>query len=144
MINGKYIIAALALATTVSCTKIDNGNLDGFWMLTSVDTLATGGNRSMDEERVFWAIQGKMVEIGLAGEAYPYDFIFEKTGNALSFSHGIRNWRDKGDLVLQDSDLVYLAPLGVHNLTPTFDIQSNSRNHLILKDGQFRLKFKKF
>lgn len=127
-----------------SCHKWDNGDLDGFWQLAEVDTLATGGHHYMATDQIFWAFQGSLVQMEQTGEAYPYIFVFDRTDDQLSLSKGVRNWRSEGDIVLQDSDLVHLAPMGVHSLNATYVIEKNDSRRLILDDGQFRLRFNRF
>lgn len=57
-----YLIAAISLVLS-SCTleTSDNGDLDGFWHLERVDTLATGNYLDLSRERVFWGVQHKLI-----------------------------------------------------------------------------------
>ena len=41
----------------------DNGKLDGFWHLTEVETLATKSHTEKREELVFWAVQGRLMQL---------------------------------------------------------------------------------
>jgi hypothetical protein len=56
----KKIIGVLSLAVmmlTLSSCEVEtsqNGDLDGFWHLEQVDTLATGGTCNFADKRVFW------------------------------------------------------------------------------------------
>ena len=54
------LIILTILSLLCSCDKFhvsDNGELDGFWQLTSVDTLANGRSADMKEKMIFWAVQ---------------------------------------------------------------------------------------
>ena len=67
----------------------DNGDLDGFWHLESVDTLSTGGSCDLSEKRVFWGVQHKLISIThyeLLGSRGDYAR-FEQTGDSLILSY---------------------------------------------------------
>ena len=51
----------LVLCFQSACTieMSDNGDLDGYWHLEQVDTLATGGKLNLSKERVFWGLHHK-------------------------------------------------------------------------------------
>ena len=55
---------AMAMAAT-SCGDFietsDNGDLDGYWQLSQVDTLANGVQVDMTSSKVFWGVQGKFL-----------------------------------------------------------------------------------
>lgn len=59
--NRKHLIlmlvGMLVLCFQSACTieMSDNGDLDGYWHLEQVDTLATGGKLNLSKERVFGA-----------------------------------------------------------------------------------------
>ncbi len=66
----KKIIGILFFAVMVfslSSCEIEtsqNGDLDGFWHLEQVDTLATGGTCSFADKRIFWGCQYKLIQVG--------------------------------------------------------------------------------
>ena len=45
-----------------------NGDLDGFWQLTQVDTLATGAQTDMKATGVTWSFQGRIMELRIANK----------------------------------------------------------------------------
>ena len=65
----KKIIGVLSLAVmmlTLSSCEVEtsqNGDLDGFWHLEQVDTLATGGTCNFADKRVFWGCQYKLIQV---------------------------------------------------------------------------------
>ena len=67
----KKIIGILFFAVlvfTLSSCEIEtsqNGDLDGFWHLEQVDTLATGGTCSFADKRIFWGCQRYIVQVNL-------------------------------------------------------------------------------
>ena len=38
-----------------------NGKLDGYWKLTNIDTLATGGQTDLHNQSLFMAVQGTIM-----------------------------------------------------------------------------------
>ena len=75
----KKIIGVLSLAVmmlTLSSCEVEtsqNGDLDGFWHLEQVDTLATGGTCNFADKRVFWGCQYKLIQV--AASRLVEDFI---------------------------------------------------------------------
>lgn len=49
-----FIIGIGLLLTSCDIETSDNGDLDGYWHLVRVDTLATGVSSDLSETRVFW------------------------------------------------------------------------------------------
>ena len=43
--------------------RSDNGDLDGFWQLKSVDTLSTGGTCHMRDSMRFWTFQATLFTV---------------------------------------------------------------------------------
>ena len=48
------LLFILLLPAACDIESTDNGNLDGFWHLEQVDTLATGGSLNLKEQKIFW------------------------------------------------------------------------------------------
>ena len=65
----KYILFPLILFVAVlpfvACEleTSDNGDLDGFWHLVRIDTLATQGTCDMKQERIFWSFQKDLLKV---------------------------------------------------------------------------------
>ena len=60
------VITCVALCTAmISCDieTSDNGNLDGFWQLTQIDSVAINKSVSMKESQIFWAFQTDVMEV---------------------------------------------------------------------------------
>ena len=63
-----FLFLAICLAMTMAATSCsdfietsDNGDLDGYWQLSQVDTLANGVQVDMTSSKVFWGVQGKFL-----------------------------------------------------------------------------------
>lgn len=42
---------------------LDNGDLDGIWHLTRVDTLATSTTADLGNERIYWSFQARLLQL---------------------------------------------------------------------------------
>ena len=66
-IASVFVLLMLVLGSVLlnSCEieSSDNGSLDGFWHLESIDTLATGGRSDYSKQRVFWGVQYKLLSV---------------------------------------------------------------------------------
>ena len=127
-----------------SCTfeTSDNGDLDGYWHLTRVDTLATGGVCEMSERLVFWGVQGHLLNAvdRRSGDA---NFLlrFDNNGTSLRLYEPYVNDRMVGDIAVDDASL--LAPVGINGLDENFAIERLDGDRMTLRGDVLRLDFRK-
>ena len=78
---------AVMMLTLSSCEveTSQNGDLDGFWHLEQVDTLATGGTCNFADKRVFWGCQYKLIQVA------DYDYF----GDARTIDTHVKKLRSK-------------------------------------------------
>ena len=126
-----------------------NGDLDGFWHLEQVDTLATGGSCSFADKRVFWGCQYKLIQVvdyDRFSDGRGYYLRFEQTSDSLLITSVYRNkWHEDygGDVLLtQMSDS--LRTCGINNLNEHFAKEIMTGNKMQLKSKTLRLRFRKF
>ena len=140
---------AISMFAFSSCEleSSDNGKLDGFWHLESIDSLENGKTVDMSKLHVFWGIEYKLIA------ATQYDnntermfFRFEQTSDSLKITqafidHGHQD--NGGDIPLTEvtNDLRYY---GINNLPEGFAKEALSGSKMILRSKTLRLKFKKF
>ena len=125
----------------------DNGNLDGFWHLESVDTLATGGRCDYSDQRVFWGVQYKLLSVNnyKGGNFY---FRFRQTSDSLILSSPYENHRHQdaengGDIPITEINDT-LRQCGINHLVEPYYKEKLSGNKMILRTKDLRLYFKKF
>ena len=147
MKKSSYIACLVALLMSLSGCEIersDNGNLDGLWLLSSVDTLATGGVCYLAEEGMTWGFQGHQLSLREATmELLPLNILcsFEKTATTLTLSQPVYNDRRKGDPAVETIDDLRL--FGVNSLEEHFTIVALSRSRLVLKTETLQLNLRK-
>lgn len=138
------LFAAEMLFAVSSCSleTSSNGDLDGFWHLTRVDTIATGGVCDMSGERVFWSIQMNLLNVtDFANSSYGYLLRFRDENSILRVYDPYTHDRMNGDVKVEDSSV--LAPLGINQLDESFKIESLSSSRMTLSTDDLRLNFKK-
>lgn len=140
---------AISMFAFSSCEleSSDNGKLDGFWHLESIDSLENGKTVDMSKLHVFWGIEYKLIA------ATQYDnntermfFRFEQTSDSLKITQAFINHGHQdngGDIPLTEvtNDLRYY---GINNLPECFAKEALSGSKMILRSKTLRLKFKKF
>ena len=144
-----YYIIGVGLLLMVACDieSSDNGDLDGFWQLRSVDTLATGGTTDMRLSQITWAIQGTLLETRLATTFdYKCDIIFhfEHTADALTLHSPYLSQRDSGDIKVEMKDIELLRPFGINKLEERFRILELNSDAMTLESDWLRLWFRKY
>jgi len=118
-----------------------NGDLDGLWHLTSIDTLSTGGVKDVSEELLFMAVQHDLLELSNRENMFGCFFRFSKSDSTLFIFEPYINSREFGDPALTDPSRLHI--FGIQTLETLFDIEKLSSGKMILNDNTMRLHFKK-
>ena len=140
------LIILAAVSMLCACDKFhvsDNGALDGFWQLTSVDTLANGRSADMKEKMIFWAVQTDMLEIrDLTNKQPNILFRFRHGANTLTLFNPVANNRIISDSIIANP--ATLEPYGLSSLTETLQVLHLSSSHMTLQSERLRMFFRKF
>lgn len=142
----KKILLSLMLVTTFfsSCEfeMSSNGELDGFWQLTAIDTLATGSRCDMHASKIYWAVQMHLLEIQDKKNVNQYILMrFKNTGDSLILSSPYYNDRDASDVLITDENV--LKPYGLSDLTTRYAMTLH-KDKLILQSETLRLFFQRY
>lgn len=120
----------------------DNGDLDGMWHLVRVDTLSTSGVRQMEQEKIYWLFQFKLLQLDdKSGKLDNLLMRFEHNGDVLKLYDPYIYDRTNGDKPLTDTSL--LAPFGVNALEESFTVESLQGDKMVLRTEKLRLRFRK-
>lgn len=138
-----YTVIGVMLLTACELETSDNGDLDGYWQLTMVDTLSTGGSCDMRERLIFWAVQHKLLEIK-EGKTINQNifFRFNHTSDSLILSEPVIDLRDSSDLVVKDYTI--LQPYGIYNMPESLHVDHLSSGKMTLASKLFRFHFRKY
>lgn len=140
----KHLLLLLPLFTLAACSieTDSSGDLGGYWHLESVDTLATGGHADLSGRRLFWAMQGSLLNVTDRDAGSSYLLRVSHQNDSITLSEPYYDNRSAGDPVLTDA--TELFPFGVHQLTEHFAIESLHSGSMVLSNRELRLGFKKF
>lgn len=141
----KYLSILFAFMFCLSACELEtshNGKLDGWWLLTAVDTLQTGGHANVEAQQCTWAFQGRLLELrDVSGQRGDYLLSFAQHGDDLLLSHPYLSARDSGDIAVQTPQPLH--PYGIQTLSEQFLIITIDRQHMVLTSTSLRLYFRK-
>lgn len=139
------LLTLLMLAVCTSCEleTSTNGALDGYWRLQQVDTLQTTGTADLSAQRLFWAVQGKILMLNDLDYRYPECVMeFEHHDQRLTLHRPLISDRAKGDPVIGDAQILH--PYGIRRLDEQFEVERLDGSRMVLRGEQLRLVFTKF
>lgn len=145
----RKIICVLTLGMLLlSCELETSGNkqLDGYWQMNQVDTLATEGIADTHEALIYWGIQGKLLQIRFSengkylGEGLL--FRFERAPYTLNLSSPILHHLYETDEPIDDVEI--LKPYGIYDLEEVFSIEELNDDNMVLSNDELRLHFRRY
>ena len=140
-----YIIGVALLVTSCTLETSDNGDFDGMWQLTRIDSLLTGSSADMRYSQVVWCVQGTLLETRVAdlyGKEDDVIFRFALTGDSLLLSEPYFSYRDEGDIAVENARKLHR--FGITRLEERFLVQQLSSSDLQLQSDSLRLYFRKY
>ena len=142
------LLVILAGFLTVSCDweTSDNGDLDGMWQITDVDTLATGGHTAMKDSMMTWNFQGRILQVRKATGKLNniYSLKFSHDGDRLTLYDPYRVDRTVDDELLSDADVDVLRPFAINSLTEQFRVIELSGSSMVLQSSMLKVRFRKY
>ena len=144
IIKSTLLLLSVFLAVGCKLDTSHNGKLDGYWKLTTVDTLQTGGICNLTDASIFWAVEKDLLVARDNNDPgiREYVFRFAKADNTLSLSDAHLYNKVTGNIAVED--LSVLAPLGINHQPEVFKIDKLSSSTMTLSTDELRLSFKKF
>ena len=121
----------------------NNGDLDGFWQLRSIDTLSTDASADARERMIYWAVQRHILEVQDKHDTRnKILFGFSQRGDSLFLYEPRVNNRDIGDTLV--TNLSMLQPYGVNDFEESYLIEQLDGGQMVLKSKVLRLWFRKY
>lgn len=136
-----YLMVGLAVLLT-GCDRYssDNGDLDGFWLLTQADTLATGGSADLRTRQLTYSVYTDLLQ--LRGSGTEILMRFRHTADSLTVYEPYTGGWCQPDYVLEDVSLLY--PYGIRRLREGFRVETLSGSRLVLRSAELRLHLRKY
>ena len=128
-----YIIIGVGMLTGCKSESSDNGDLDGFWVMTGRPGLT-------------WSFQGKILEFRDVNQIHP-DLMakFRHEGNLLIVYDLRKLDRDAGDPPVSENEMEELRVYGIHNnVEEQFLIRQLSSDDMHLESESESLYFRKY
>lgn len=116
----------------------ENGDLDGFWQMTQIDTLETSSETDVREDLLFYSFYVHLMTAETP--SYTAYFRFEKSGDSLILYSPTDGGRTDNAI----TDVSKLQPMGINRLREGFLIEGLSGSKMILKSQELRLHFRKY
>ena len=119
----------------------DNGDLDGYWHLEQVDSLA--GQRSIDygQSNIFWSIQFELLQLSnLEDNTIIYKLVYDN--HQLTLANPCMFDRADGDTLVTNVEV--LRQYGVNALQENFKVLSLESRTMVLESPVLRLHFRKY
>lgn len=139
-----YIFTMLLMLAACDIHTSNNGDLDGYWQLRSVDTLSSGMSCDMRDSMLFWSFQGKLLHVRDNKEE-KLDKVFMRftlSDKVMTLTNPIIDLRDSSDLVLTDT--TFLRHYGIHDMPETLKVVTLNSSTMILENRVLRLNFRKY
>ncbi|MBR1448447.1 MAG: lipocalin-like domain-containing protein [Prevotella sp.] len=142
------MIAALMVLTACELKTSDNGDLDGFWQLTQMDTLSTNRSGDVRSMKIFWAVQGDMLEMrdlhsyGAEDQHEMLNFRFKLEQGRLYLSEPIANDRNISDSIVTSTATVEFY--GLSRTDEVLDVLQLSAEKMTLQTELYRMYFRKY
>ncbi len=143
-LSALFCLWLLTACGLVELHSSKNGDLDGFWHLETVDSLATGNTCDLREERRFWMFQGTIFQLYcpevMGGQRFVGQFSHEN--GTLTLWKVLYDIREEGDPVVESVDII--RPFGINQIeNVVFRVDELSGNKMTLSNEMLKLSFKK-
>ena len=138
-----YIFFVLLMFAACDIHTSDNGDLDGYWQLRSVDTLSTGGTCDMRDSMRFWGFQANLLHVRYKNEKIRKVLMrFNITDNVMILSDPIIDLRDSSDILFTDTTILW--HYGIHDIPETLKVITLNSSTMVLENRVLRLNLRKY
>ena len=142
-----YFLLAMVAFTSCDLETSDNGDLDGFWQLSQLDSLTVSGDVKssidMHQSGWYWCVQHKLLEIkDFNNTSHNVFFRFERTATSLRLYNPISDNRQISDSIVSNPET--LKPLGIQSLDETLQVEKLTSENMVLNNRVLRFHFRKY
>lgn len=141
------IVSTLLLSSCDMIVRSENGDLDGMWYLTSIDSISNSTSIDTHGQRRTWSFQHKLVQYFNYDENNWTKTImgrFDLKDDMLILRDPFVYNRMDGDYFLDQDSIELLYPYGINSIPDTFIIDKLNRKELNVTSNIVRLHFIRF
>lgn len=135
------LIVCLAVLSACDIDTSKNGDLDGYWRLEQIDSLANHQTVPCADRHIFWSFQHDLVELS---NLHDNNIIYrlKEANQVLHLDDPCMFDRTDGDALITDVEI--LRPYGVNSLQEQFRIITLDSETLVIESFMLRLYFRKY
>ena len=140
-----YIIGIALMLTGCTLERTVDSELDGFWQLEQIEDLDSGEKTDMHESGLYWTVQMRLLEVWNTNKNMFHEsvfFRFSREGNVLTLSEPYYDYRNKGDIKIEDAS--ELNRYYIYNLEERFTVEVLTGSTLQLKNERIRFFFRRY
>ena len=141
------LLALLTVCAGLTACEVrtsDNGDFDGFWQLTAIDSLVNGRSVDMHLSGEYWAVQVHLLEVRNTNSHHQnvlFRFSFE--GDSLHLrSPYYDESGENGEL--PKHDVTSLKPYGIDRSDQAYQVLKLNSSNMVLQKEDIRLSFRKY
>lgn len=144
----KFIVLSVLITLLTSCFHVySNGDLDGYWKLVQVDSLASGVKVDKSDDVKFWGIRAKLLCFYDHGNQ-KIICRFNHKGDSLIVTEPCwYGWKGTpGTYSLEEPviNVKDVKPYGMNDLEGRYKMEQLNDDEMILRDNTVRLYFTRF
>lgn len=132
----------------------ENGDFDGLWQLSTIDSTGTGRTVDMRSSGEFWAVQVHLLEVrNTKGRHGNVIFRFDQTGDSLKLrspyydesGEGGNNVKELEEVTAKHAEAVKkLKPYGIDVPSQGYRLVTLDSDEMVLQKDDVRLCFRKY
>ena len=142
----RLIWAMLACLVLTGCEvrMSDNGDFDGLWQMTAIDSVATGRTRDMHTFGEYWAVQVHLLNVhNTKGRHGSVLFRFDFVGDSLKLRSPYIDESGEG-ATLPAHNVSSLKAWGIDHSEQGYRVVTLNGDEMVLQKENVRLRFRKY
>ncbi len=143
----KNVLLLLTLCLALISCEVrtsDNGDFDGLWQLTVIDSLSNRTSVDVHTSGVYWAVQVHLLSVRkVHGSMFDILFRFDLEGDSLHLQSPYYDESGENG-TLPEHDVTILQPYGIDRSSQSFLVVTLNADEMLLQKEDVRLRFRKY
>ena len=143
----KKLLSLLTLCVGLTACEVrtsDNGDFDGLWQLSAIDSLGKGRTVDMRSSGEYWAVQVHLLEVrNTKGSHGSVLFRFDFIGDSLKLRSPYYDESGEGGQ-LPEHNVSSLKAYGIDRSEQGYKVLTLESDEMILEKEDVRLNFRKY
>ena len=143
----KKLLALLTVCAGLTACEVrtsDNGDFDGFWQMTAIDSLVNGRSVDMHTSGEYWAVQVHLLEVrNIRNRHKDVLFRFSFEGDSLRLRSPYYDESGENN-ELPEHNVTSLKPYGIDRSAQTYRVLTLTSDNMVLQKEDVKLSFRKY